>query len=141
MRAVALVLAALLFAALLFPLPARADPRAEQRAQIVQVIERQLDAFKKDDGKLAFSFASPNIQTQFRSPEIFMQMVISGYPPVYRPKSVTFLELVEDDGRLIQRATIVGADGDAFMALYPMMRMPDGSWRIDGCALVPLPKI
>ena len=70
-----------------------------------------------------------------------MQMVINGYPQVYRPKSVTFLELVEDEGRLIQRATIVGPDDVAVMALYPMLRMPDGTWRIDGCALVPLPKI
>jgi hypothetical protein len=122
-------------------LPARADPTPEQRKAIVAVIEQQLDAFKKDDGARAFSYASPNIQAMFRNPQIFMEMVISGYKAVYRPQNVTFLELVESEGRLIQRATVVGPDGDAFMALYPMMQMPDGVWRIDGCTLVPLPKI
>ena len=129
----------LLFAAFLIVSPAAADSRAEERAAIIQVIERQIEAFRKGDPALAFSYASPKIQAQFKTPETFIQMVISGYMPVYRPRSVTFLDLVEDEGRLIQRATIEGPDGVAVMALYPMMRLPDGTWRIDGCALVPIP--
>lgn len=136
MRAIARLLILALFA-----FPALADPTPEQRTAIVKVIQQQLDAFQKDDGARAFSYASPGIQTMFRNPDIFMEMVVSGYKAVHRPQSVTFLELVESGGRLIQRATVVGPDGDAFMALYPMVQMPDGVWRIDGCTLVPLPKI
>jgi hypothetical protein len=37
----------------------------------------------------------------------------------------------------VQRALIVGPDGAAVVALFPMVQMPDGSWRVDGCVLVP----
>ena len=131
----------LVLAVALFAFPAAADPTPEQRSAIVCVIQQQLDAFQKDDGVRAFSYASPHIQAMFRNPETFMEMVSSGYKPVYRPQSVTFVDLMEREGRLIQNVTVVGPDGDAVLALYPMMQMPDGSWRIDGCTLVPLPKI
>ena len=38
------------------------------RAAIRQVIEAQVDAFRRDDGSAAFSYASPVIQGMFGSP-------------------------------------------------------------------------
>ena len=34
-----------------------------------------------------------------------------------------------------QRVRVVGPDGRPVIAYYPMRRLPDGTWRIDGCYL------
>ena len=64
-----------------------------------------------------------------------MAMVRQGYPPVYRPRSVDFRELVTSEGRIVQKVLFVGPDGVPVIAEYFMERQPDGSWRIDGCRL------
>lgn len=106
------------------------------KAAIRRTIERQLDAFRRDDGAAAFAIASPEIQRQFGSPEVFMHMVRVGYPQVYRPQEVDFRQLVVADGVPNQAVLVVGPDGAAVMAVYRMQKQPDGSWRIDGCALI-----
>ena len=119
--------------------PAWADAPAASPADalaIRQVIESQLAAFQRDDGEAAFSFASPGIQTRFHDPDTFMEMVRTGYLPVYRPKAVEFRDLVTHEGVLVQEVMVVGPDGQPVMALYFMELQPDGSWRIDGCTLV-----
>ncbi len=118
---------------------ATADPTPEDRAAIVQVIRNQLAAFQRDDGPAAFSFSSAKIQSMFGTPENFMRMVRAGYAPVYRPKSVVFLELVNLRGTHVQRINFVGPNGRPWLAQYPMVRLPDGSWRINGAILWPLP--
>ena len=105
------------------------------RAAIRQVIEAQVDAFRRDDGSAAFSYASPVIQGMFGSPEIFMDMVRQGYQPVYRPRTFDFREIVTLHGQPAQRVDVVGPDGRPVIAIYPMRQLPDGSWRIDGCFL------
>jgi Domain of unknown function (DUF4864) len=105
------------------------------RAAIHDVVADQLAAFQRDDGTAAFSFASPNIRAQFGTVENFMTMVKVGYPPVYRPREVSFGAVVELNGRIVQRVLLVGPDGQPVMALYIMQQQPDGSWRIDGCIL------
>jgi hypothetical protein len=103
------------------------------------VIEGQLAAFQRDDGAAAFAFASPEIQTKFHDPDTFMQMVRSGYRPVYRPQEVEFRDLVLHEGTPIQEVLVVGPDGQPVMAIYFMEQQPDGSWRISGCTLVRAP--
>lgn len=105
------------------------------RAAIRAVIEGQLAAFQRDDGTAAFAAASPMIQGMFVDPERFMAMVRGLYPPVYRPRIVQFGALGPIDGRLVQKVELVGPDGAPALALYTMVRGPDGAWRIDGCAL------
>ncbi len=117
--------------------PARSDelPVAEQAA-IQGVIQAQLDAFNRDDGALAYSFAAPGIQMFFPSAEIFMAMVRDGYPPVYRSREVEFRATLPLDGsHTTQQALIVGQDGTVVLALYTMERGNDGVWRIAGCRL------
>jgi hypothetical protein len=109
------------------------------RAAIRQVIEAQLAAFQHDDGPGAYGFASPTIQQKFINPDIFMQMVRSGYPAVYRPQEVEFRELALQDGLLLQHVYLVGPDGRPVMAVYEMQRQPEGSWRINGCWLAQIP--
>jgi len=106
------------------------------RAAIRDVIGRQVEAFRRDDGEGAFGFASPGIQRMFGSSDIFMDMVRQGYQPVYRPRVFDFREIVELNGQPAQRVHVVGPDGRPVTAVYPMTQLPDGSWRIDGCYLL-----
>ena len=105
------------------------------RAQIRDVIGRQVEAFRRDDGESAFGLASPSIQGMFGSAEIFMDMVRQGYQPVYRPRVFDFREIVDLHGQPAQKVHVIGPDGRPVTAVYPMARQPDGSWRIDGCFL------
>lgn len=106
------------------------------QAAIRKAIEGQLQAFQRDDGSAAFSYATPTIQEIFQSPETFMEMVRAGYNAVYRPQAVQFKDIVWLHGAPAQRVLVVGPDGVPVMAVYPMMRMPDGTWRINGCFLL-----
>lgn len=109
---------------------------AADRAAMRGVIQGQMDAFRRDDGQTAFSFASPDIRRMFQTPEIFMSMVRQGYAPVYRPREVEFREVVERDGKVVQRVYVVGPDGVPVIALYIMERQSNGSWKIGGCTLL-----
>jgi hypothetical protein len=71
----------------------------------------------------------------FGQPGVFMDMVRQGYRPVYRPQTFAFREIVELHGQVAQKVHVVGPDGRPVTAVYPMTRLPDGSWRIDGCYL------
>jgi uncharacterized protein DUF4864 len=105
------------------------------RAAIRQVIQGQVDAFRRDDGPAAFGYASPTIQGMFGSPDVFMDMVRQGYQPVYRPRAFDFREIVDLNGQPAQRVDVIGPDGRPVIAIYPMRQLPDGTWRIDGCFL------
>ena len=105
------------------------------RAAIRDVIGRQVEAFRRDDGDAAFGLASPAIQHMFGTSGIFMDMVRQGYQPVYRPRAFDFAEIVELNGQPTQKVHVIGPDGRPVNAFYPMTQLPDGSWRIDGCFL------
>lgn len=106
----------------------RADARAVRK-----VIEAQLAAFAEDDAERAFSFAAPSIRESFGSAENFMTMVRQGYPVVYRPTSVHFLEPVLDSGTLLQRVRMTDKFGVQWMVVYSLERQDDKSWRITAC--------
>lgn len=118
------------------PLVAAAQPVAPADARAVrQVIEAQLDAFRRDDAARAFSYATSGIRATFGTPENFMTMVRTQYPVVYRPRGVVFEVPILVGGDLVQPVRFVDAEGRAWLALYPMQREADGAWRIDGCEL------
>jgi hypothetical protein len=106
------------------------------QAAIRDVIQGQVDAFRRDDGAAAFGYASPMIQGMFGQSAIFMDMVRQSYRPVYRPRSFDFREIVELHGEIAQKVHVVGPDGKPVTAVYPMTQLPDGSWRINGCYLL-----
>ena len=124
-------------ALLLAPLLAWGQPylSGPEAAALREVIEAQLDAFKRDDAQRAFSLASPRIREQFGTADNFMRMVQASYPVVYRPHSVKFEMLKVIDDQVFQPVRMFDAEGQAWIALYGMERQPDGSWRIDGCQL------
>ena len=128
---------------LTFALPARADSLSPQdEAEFRSVIADQISAFEADDTARAYSHAAPLIRQNFPDAERFMGMVRQAYPPVYRPKSYSFGKAgFSASGRPIQRVTIIGPDGITYEAVYTMERQPDGTWQINGCALVRSPDI
>ncbi len=117
---------------------AQAQPAVSpaDKAAIRDVIQGQLEAFRRDDGDAAFGYASPMIQGMFGQPGVFMEMVRQGYPPVYRPRVFDFREIVELNGEIAQKVHVIGPDGRPVTAVYPMTQLPDGSWRINGCYLL-----
>ena len=109
---------------------------AADQAAIRDVIQGQVEAFRRDDGDAAFGYASPMIQGMFGEANIFMDMVRQGYRSVYRPQVFDFREIVDLHGQIAQKVHVVGPDGKPVTAVYPMTQLPDGSWRIDGCYLL-----
>ncbi len=134
MRALAIVM--LIAGLLSSPLRAQDAPvSASDQAAIRSVITNQLDAFRRDDGPGAFSFAAPNIKTLFGSADTFLEMVRRAYQPVYRPRSVDFTTLSQEDDGIVQSVELIGPDGLAYTARYTMERQADGTWRVSACEL------
>ena len=107
-------------------------------AGIKDVISSQLEAFRQDDFARAFTFASPSIQGIFGTPENFGGMVRNGYPMVWRPGKVAFLDLRQEGGALWQKVQIVDQKGQMHLLEYRMVDGKDG-WRISGVQLLDLP--
>ncbi len=103
---------------------------------IESTIQNQFDAFVKNDVTTAFSFASPNIKGLFGTPENFGRMVENGYPMVWRPSNVTYLELREVAGQLWQRVMVTDQAGRTHLLDYQMVQTPDG-WQINAVQLLP----
>ncbi len=106
-----------------------------QGTEIEGVIGNQIEAFKADNFDQAFEFASPMIQGIFRTPENFGRMVTQGYPMVWRPAEVTYLELREKDGALWQKVQIVDSEGRVHILDYRMLDTETG-WKINGVQLL-----
>ena len=125
--------AALVLCLLGAPFARAGEEPAKMAAQAV--ITGQLQAFEREDGAAAFSFAAPVVRDLFSDPGTFMAMVQHGYQPVYRHKSYEYGEGREADGKFAQTARIVDAQGVPWNALYTLERQPDGGWKITGCVL------
>ena len=118
--------------------PAQTAVPAEDARAVRAVIEAQLDAFRQDDAARAFALASPGIRATFGTPDNFMAMVRASYAVVYRPKSVLFQAPVSIDGQVVQPVRMTDDEGRGWLAIYPMERQPDGTWRTNGCQLARL---
>ena len=103
------------------------------------IIERQIDAFLKDDAETAYSFAAPGIKAMYPDKNVFFAMVKKSYEPVYHPGNYAFGRSRSiDDGALIYHEVLIsGRDGKDWTAIYQIMRQPDGSYRINGVQIVP----
>ncbi|MEM1076714.1 MAG: DUF4864 domain-containing protein [Pseudomonadota bacterium] len=109
---------------------ASADPKAMQ-----SVIDQQLEAFQADDFSKAMEFASPVLQRYFRTPENFGRMVTQGYPMVWRPGDVRYLENRIEDGVHWQRVMITDRKGQTHVLDYRMTETADG-WKINGVMIL-----
>ncbi len=123
--------------AVAFLLAATSGPAAAANTDFQQIITRQITAFEADDAAGAYAFAAPVIRQKFPDPNLFMQMVKSGYAAVYRPRSFTFGAVTRElGGRPTQRVRIVDEKGQLWTALYAFERQPDGSWLISAVVLI-----
>ncbi|WP_425442307.1 DUF4864 domain-containing protein [Sulfitobacter brevis] len=111
---------------------------AAQQTEIESTINSQFEAFKADDFERAFDFATPSLQQLFQSPENFKRMVTTGYPMVWRPGEVRYLELKEIGGSIFQRVQVTDAKGFTHLLLYQMVETEAG-WRIASVQLLDAP--
>ncbi|MEX0348691.1 MAG: DUF4864 domain-containing protein [Paracoccaceae bacterium] len=109
-----------------------------QSGEIEANIRAQIDAFKSDDFASAFTFASPSIQRLFGTPENFGAMVRNGYPMVWRPAEIRFLELRDVAGQLWQKVMITDAAGNLHVLDYQMIELENG-WKINGVQILDAP--
>ena len=94
-------------------------------------ISSQIDAFKENDVKKAYTFAAPNIQAQFPNPDIFGLMVRNGYPVIWNPKNYKFTSFKDLGNRCIQQVLFQSYDGS--LETYDYLLEKDGNlWKIAG---------
>ena len=115
-------------------------PAWSDEGKIQTTIQSQIEAFQRDDLVAAFEYASPNIQTIFKSSKRFGLMVQRGYPMVYRPSDIKFLELETIEGEFWQKVRIQDQQGRFHVMAYRMISL-DGKWLINGVQLLPSEEI
>ncbi|MEM7425947.1 MAG: DUF4864 domain-containing protein [Pseudomonadota bacterium] len=121
--------------ALAVGLAAASEWSDSDRSEFQRIINTQISAFHADDGAKAYSFATPRLQKKFVNPSIFMQMVRTGYPAVYRARNVEFAGISDELGKPTQRVKLIGPDGSLWLGLYGFQKQPDGSWRISAVVI------
>lgn len=127
---------------LLVPLCLPASSLAAERvtsadvAEIRSVIQRQIEAFRRDDARGAFELVSPGVRQAFRTPEKFLDVVRMAYRAVYRPAAFVFLDPALVGPEVVQPVQVTDRLGHVWVAYYGMQRQDDGTWRTSGCHLV-----
>lgn len=135
---------------LLSPVKAQTQVQAQVQAQaqklarpadslaVKAVIRGQLEAFKKDDAKKAFTYASVGIRQSFDNDALtFGVMVQKQYPMVYRPKSYKFDPTLELEGSMVQGVVIEDQAGVLVRAVYLLVK-EGNAWKVNGVFLSPL---
>jgi hypothetical protein len=127
------------FASLL-ALMAHAQEVLAPNPAIEATIAGQFDAFLAEDVATAWQFASPNIQRIFRDAQSFGRMVEQGYPMVWAPAEVAFIDLQSFGGIIVQRVQVIDQAGAVHYLGYQMIETADG-WKINGVQLLPPPQV
>lgn len=112
---------------------------AQDEKAALAVVQAQLAAFAKDDAAKAFSYATPQIQKVFGTPQNFLAMVRQQYPVVYRPATTAFFKPEPHAGDVLLRVQMTDANDAQWLAVYSLQRPSQKSqpWRIAGCVVVP----
>ncbi|PSH66795.1 DUF4864 domain-containing protein [Phyllobacterium brassicacearum] len=110
---------------------------AEEPVDTAQsIIRSQINAFLNDDASAAYSFASPAIQGKFPNQNLFFEMVKRTYRPVYRPGNFAFGRNKVVGDQVIQEVLITGPDGKDWTAVYQLIKLPDGTYKINGVQIL-----
>jgi hypothetical protein len=133
MRAVMRTIETVVVAAGLWVATASAEESTAARPQAI--VERQFEAFARDDAEAAYALADPTIKEIFVDADHFMAMVRDRYAPVYRHRSVEFGDFAEHGDEATLKATLLDNDNVVWTALYSLRREPNGDWLISGCVL------
>jgi len=108
---------------------------AGEKEDVQAIINGQIEAFQKDDFAAAFTYASPSIRSMFGTPENFGKMVQRGYPMVWRPKDVRFLDFESTPAGLMQSLQIVDQAGKVHYLRYFVVSTSKG-WKISGVQFI-----
>ena len=104
---------------------------ADESEMVRSTISSQIEAFKENNIAKAYTFAAPNIQAQFPTPEVFGMMVKNGYPVIWRPKSFKFTKFQDLGNKFIQRVLFQSYDGGLETYDYILEKYAD-RWKITG---------
>ena len=107
---------------------------------IEATIQSQFDAFLDRDVGAAWQYASPNIQSLFGNAENFGRMVQQGYPMVWTPGEVEFIDLQSLGSLIVQRVEVIDQAGTAHYLGYQMVQTENG-WRINGVQVLRAPQV
>lgn len=111
---------------------------AEADLKAIQlVIDGQILAFKSDDHKAAYSFAAPNVKQAFPTVDIFINMVKSGYEPLYRPVSYFFGRSMLSEGEVYQELIISDTTRQLWQVIYTLSQQQDQSWKVSNVLMYP----
>ena len=110
---------------------------ADESEMVRNTISSQIEAFKENNIKKAYTFAAPNIQAQFSNPEVFGLMVKNGYPIIWRPKSFKFTKFQDLGNKSIQRVLFQSYDGRLETYDY-ILEKYDDLWKIAGVLTINL---
>ena len=105
--------------------------------EVRNTISSQIEAFKENNIKKAYTFAAPNIQAQFPNPDVFALMVRNGYPVIWRPKNFKFTKFQDLGNRSIQRVLFQSYDGRLETYDY-ILEKYDDLWKIAGVLTINL---
>ena len=108
-----------------------ADEGRTVMEEVHYTISSQIDAFKKNDVKEAYTFAAPNIQAQFPNPGTFGLMVRNGYPTIWKPKSFKFVKFKDLGNKCIQRVLFKSYGGSLETYDY-ILEKNNNLWKIAG---------
>ncbi len=121
-------------------LTAQAQEVLAPNSDIEATIQGQFDAFAAEDLNGAWAFASPNIQRLFETPETFGRMVQEGYPMVWDPAQVDFIDLQTLSGIFVQRVRVTDRAGATHYLGYQMVQT-DAGWQINAVMVLPAPDV
>jgi len=109
-------------------------------SSIRSVVEALIAGFRKGDVEDAFSYVSPVIRGAFGAPQHFALMVQQGYPMIWYPGEMKFLELRNLHGLPVQDLVISDARGAAWTLGFEMMRVKNEGWRVNGVEILQTPR-
>jgi Domain of unknown function (DUF4864) len=114
--------------------PARLSEEAV-RNELIQVIQGQLLAFRKDDYAKAYKYAASTIREQVPLPA-FERMVRNGFPVIARSTSAQFGMVLDNGYEAVVNVGIVSENGRTIYYRY-YLRQERVGWKITGVMRVP----
>jgi hypothetical protein len=105
------------------------------RNELIQVIQGQLAAFRKNDYPKAYNYAATAIRNQLPLPS-FERMVRTGFPVIARSSSAEFGVILDNGRDATVNVGIVGEGGRVIHYRYFLHQELEG-WKITGVARVP----
>jgi hypothetical protein len=151
MRALAVTLTILLSAV---SSAAKADDRIDdvfkteasflvQQASVMAVrtvIERQIEALRRDDAQTAFAFVAPRLKQRFVDSGSYMRVIREQFAAILTAKAFSFGDMRETSYGTAQVVSLSDPNGEPWLAFFLMDR--DASeWRVANVVLVRLPTI